>query len=78
MFKSMSWRQQSQVPLVWLKESATETKKKDTQNKDKNMETAKIMLEIPKFRLDPQRHDIKEVNVSEPYRDRGQNIVDND
>ncbi|MGH9995080.1 MAG: hypothetical protein ACRD4J_07585 [Nitrososphaeraceae archaeon] len=74
----MSWRQQSQVPLVWLKESATETKKKDTQNKDKNMETAKIMLEIPKFRLDPQRHDIKEVNVSEPYRDRGQNIADND
>jgi len=74
----MSWRQQSQVPLVLLTESATETKKKDTQNKDKNMETAKIMLEIPKFRLDPQRHDIKEVNVSEPYRDRGQNIADND
>jgi hypothetical protein len=42
------------------------------------METAKIMLEIPKFRLDPQRHDIKEVNLSEPYHDRGQNIVDND
>ena len=74
----MSWRQQSQVPLVLLKESATETKKKDTQNKDKNMKTAKIVLEIPKFRLDPQRHDIKEVNLSEPYRDRGQNIVDND
>ena len=74
----MSWRQQSQVPLVLLKESATETNKKDTQNKDKNMETAKIMLEIPKFRLDPQRHDIKEVNLSEPYRDRGQNIADND
>ena len=71
MFKSMSWRQQSQVPIVLLKESATVTKKKDTQNKDKNMETAKIMLDIPKFRLDPQRHDIKEVNVSEPYRDRG-------
>jgi hypothetical protein len=71
MFKSMSWQQQSQVPLVSLKESATETKKKDTQNKDKNMETTK-------FRLDPQRHDIKEVNVSEPYRDRGQNIADND
>jgi hypothetical protein len=67
----MSWQQQSQVPLVSLKESATETKKKDTQNKDKNMETTK-------FRLDPQRHDIKEVNVSEPYRDRGQNIADND
>jgi hypothetical protein len=74
----MSWRQQSQVPLILLKESATETNKKDTQNKDKNMETAKIMLEIPKFRLDPQRHDIKEVNLSEPYRDRGQNIADND
>lgn len=59
----MSWRQQSQVPLVLLKKSATETKKKDTQNKDKNMETAKIMLEIPKYRLDPQRHDIKEVNL---------------
>jgi hypothetical protein len=71
MFKSMSWQQQSQVPLVSLKESATETKKKDAQNKDKNMETTK-------FRLDPQRHDIKEVNVSEPYRDRGQNIADND
>jgi hypothetical protein len=71
MFKSMSWQQQSQVPLVSLKESTTETKKKDTQNKDKNMETTK-------FRLDPQRHDIKEVNVSEPYRDRGQNIADND
>jgi hypothetical protein len=67
----MSWQQQSQVSLVSLKESATETKKKDTQNKDKNMETTK-------FRLDPQRHDIKEVNVSEPYRDRGQNIADND
>lgn len=74
----MSWRQQSQVPLILLKESATETNKKDTQNKDKNMKTAKIVLEIPKFRLDPQRHDIKEVNLSEPYRDRGQNIVDND
>lgn len=74
----MSWRQQSQVPLVLLKESATETNKKDTQNKDKNMKTAKIVLEIPKFRLDPQRHDIKEVNLSEPYRDRGQNIADND
>jgi hypothetical protein len=74
----MSWRQQSQVPLVLLKESATKTKKKDTQNKDKNMETAKIMLEIPKFRLDPQRHDIKEVNLSELYRDRGQDIADND
>jgi hypothetical protein len=67
----MSWRQQPQAPVVLLKESATETKKKDTQNKDKNMETTK-------FRLDPQRHDIKEVNVSEPYRDRGQNIADND
>jgi hypothetical protein len=74
----MSWRQLSQVPLVLLKESATETKKKDTQNKDKNMKTSKIVLEIPKFRLDPQRHDIKEINVSEPYRDRGQNIADND
>lgn len=74
----MSWRQQSQVPLVLLKENATETKKKDTQNKDKNMKTAKIVLEIPKFRLDPQRHDIKEVNLSELYRDRGQNIADND
>jgi hypothetical protein len=74
----MSWRQQSQVPLILLKESATETNKKDTQNKDKNMKTAKIVLEIPKFRLDPQRHDIKEVNLSEPYRDRGQNIADND
>ena len=42
------------------------------------MEIAKIMLEIPKFSLDPQRHDIKEVNLSEPYRDRGQNIVDDD
>jgi hypothetical protein len=74
----MSWRQQSQVPLILLKESATETNQKDTQNKDKNMKTAKIVLEIPKFRLDPQRHDIKEVNLSEPYRDRGQNIADND
>ena len=74
----MSWRQQSQVPVVLLKESATETKKKDTQNKDKNMETAKIMLEIPKFSLDPQRHGIKEVNLSESHRDRGQNIADND
>jgi hypothetical protein len=74
----MSWRQQSQVPLILLKESATETNKKDTQNKDKNMKTAKIVLEIPKFRLDPQRHDIKEVNLSEPYRDRGQDIADND
>lgn len=74
----MSWRQQSQVPVVLLKESATETKKKDTQNKDKNMETAKIMLEISKFSLDPQRHNIKEVNLSEPHRDRGQNIADND
>ncbi|MPZ08202.1 MAG: hypothetical protein GEU26_17605 [Nitrososphaeraceae archaeon] len=74
----MSWGQQSQVSVVLLKESATETKKKDTQNKDKNMETVKIMLEIPKFSLDPQRHDIKEVNLSEPYRDRGQNIADND
>ena len=74
----MSWQQQSQVPLVLLKESTTETKKKDIQNKDKNMETAKIILEIPKFRLDPQRHDIKKVNLSEPYRDRGQNITDND
>lgn len=71
MFKSMSWRQQSQAPVVLLKESATETKKKDTQNKDKNMETAKIMLEIPKFSLDPQRQDIKKVNLPEPYRDRG-------
>lgn len=42
------------------------------------MEIAKIMLEIPEFSLGPQRHDIKEVNLSEPYRDRGQNIVDND
>jgi hypothetical protein len=74
----MSWRQQSQVPLILLKKSATETNKKDTQNKDKNMKTAKIVLEIPKFRLDPQRHDIKEVNLSEPYRDRGQDIADND
>jgi len=74
----MSWRQQSQVPLILLKKSATETNKKDTQNKDKNMKTAKIVLEIPKFRLDPQRHDIKEVNLSEPYHDRGQNIADND
>lgn len=74
----MFWRQQSQVPLILLKESATETNKKDIQNKDKNMKTAKIVLEIPKFRLDPQRHDIKEVNLSEPYRDRGQNIADND
>ena len=74
----MSWRQQSQVPLILLKKSATETNKKDTQNKDKNMKTAKIVLEIPKFRLDPQRHDIKEVNPSESYRDRVQNIADND
>jgi hypothetical protein len=42
------------------------------------MEIAKIILEIPEFSLDPQRHDIKEVNLSEPYRDRGQNTVDND
>jgi hypothetical protein len=42
------------------------------------MKIAKVMLEIPKFSLDPQRHYIKEVNLSEPYRDRGQNIVDND
>jgi hypothetical protein len=74
----MSWRQQSQVPLILLKKSATETNKKDTQNKDKTMKTAKIVLEIPKFRLDPQRHDTKEVNLSEPYRDRGQDIADND
>lgn len=42
------------------------------------MKTAKIMLEIPKFSLDPQRQDIKKVNLPEPYRDRGQNIADND
>jgi hypothetical protein len=50
-------QQQPQVHIVLLKESATETK--NLQNK--NIVAAKIMVEIPKFSLDSQRHDIKEV-----------------
>ena len=50
-------QQLPQIHITLLKESATETKNLQ----DKNIVAAKIMIEIPKFSLDSQRRDIKEV-----------------
>jgi hypothetical protein len=50
-------QQQPQVHIALLKKSATETK--NLQNKD--IVAAKIMVENPKFSLNSQRYDIKEV-----------------